>query len=113
MRTPPAIFKANAKTLVDEDEEITILYHNGKVVSIDGQSLWMVLRVCDGQRESGIGKNALQIISEHICTGLQKLHSFTWANLPNIDTSRGQTAFSYKKWDLQYQDSISDVISLG
>jgi argininosuccinate synthase len=56
MRTPPPIVKANFRNLVDEDEEITILYHNGKVVSIDGQSLWMVLRVCDGQRESGIGK---------------------------------------------------------
>ncbi|KAM3588989.1 hypothetical protein VKS41_001419 [Umbelopsis sp. WA50703] len=83
MRTPPPIVKANFRNLVDEDEEITILYHNGKVVSIDGQSLWMVLRVCDGQRESG------------------------------IDTSRGQTAFSYKKWDLQYQEGISDIISLG
>jgi Rab3 GTPase-activating protein regulatory subunit N-terminus len=57
MRTPPPVIKANTRNVVDEDEEITILYHNGKVVSIDGQSLWMVLRVCDGQRESGIGKN--------------------------------------------------------
>jgi hypothetical protein len=33
--------------------------------------------------------------------------------LTNLDTSRGQTAFSYKKWDLQYQEGISDIISLG
>jgi hypothetical protein len=59
MRTPPAIMKTNTRKLIDEDEEITILYHNSKVVSIDGQSLWMVLRVCDGQRESGIGKSRL------------------------------------------------------
>ena len=62
MRTPPAVIKANTRNVVDEDEEITILYHNGKVVSIDGQSLWMVLRVCDGQRESGIGKNNMIMI---------------------------------------------------
>lgn len=63
MRTPPPIAKANFRNLVDEDEEITILYDNGTVVSIDGQSLWMVLRVCDGQRESGIGKNTRKTLN--------------------------------------------------
>ncbi|KAI8072962.1 Rab3 GTPase-activating protein regulatory subunit N-terminus-domain-containing protein [Gongronella butleri] len=63
-----------------EDEDITLLFKNGRIVSIDGQSLWMVLRVCDGQRESG------------------------------IDTSKMHTAFTYKKWQLdqeQISDVIS------
>ncbi|KAI9315839.1 Rab3 GTPase-activating protein regulatory subunit N-terminus-domain-containing protein [Dichotomocladium elegans] len=49
-RTPPPVYKTVAHTC--EDEEITILFEGNRVVSIDGQSLWMVLRVCDGQRES-------------------------------------------------------------
>lgn len=54
MRTPPPIYKTVAHGC--DDEEITILFEGNRVVSIDGQSLWMVLRVCDGQRESGIGQ---------------------------------------------------------
>ncbi|KAI7901960.1 Rab3 GTPase-activating protein regulatory subunit N-terminus-domain-containing protein [Cokeromyces recurvatus] len=83
IRTPPPISKiANQKSL-HEDEDITVLFKENRVVSIDGQSLWMVLRVCDGQRESG------------------------------IDASRMHTAFTYKKWDLQHQDEVNDIISLG
>ena len=55
IRTPPPVYKT-AATQSWQDEEITLLFQGNKVVSIDGQSLWMVLRVCDGQRESGIGK---------------------------------------------------------
>ncbi|CAO3610495.1 unnamed protein product [Cunninghamella blakesleeana] len=67
----------------NQDEEITLLFGNNKIISIDGQSLWMVLRVCDGQRESG------------------------------IDPSKMQTAFTYKKWQLDQQECIRDIISLG
>ncbi|KAG0165574.1 Rab3 GTPase-activating protein non-catalytic subunit, partial [Apophysomyces sp. BC1015] len=83
MRTPPPVFKMSPHITTNEDEEITILFEGNKVVSIDGQSLWMVLRVCDGQRESA------------------------------IDASRMQTAFSYKKWEFLEQDGIRDVVSLG
>ncbi|KAI8887007.1 hypothetical protein K501DRAFT_242977 [Backusella circina FSU 941] len=83
IRTPPPVFKVSPHKFVNEDEDITILFENNKVVSIDGQSLWMVLRVCDGQRESG------------------------------IDASRMHTAFNYKKWDLQHQGQVRDVVSLG
>lgn len=83
VRTPPPVFKILNQQSFNEDEDITILFTGNKVVSIDGQSLWMVLRVCDGQRESG------------------------------IDASRMHTAFTYKKWDLHHQDEVKDVISLG
>ncbi|KAI7886753.1 hypothetical protein K492DRAFT_189853 [Lichtheimia hyalospora FSU 10163] len=79
MRTPPPIYKTVTHTC--DDEEITILFEGNRVVSIDGQSLWMVLRVCDGQRES--------------------------------DASRMQTAFTYKKYELQKQGRVRDVVSLG
>lgn len=62
MRTPPPVFKVSSEILTGEDEEITILFKGNRVVSIDGQSLWMVLRVCDGQRESGIGKDQHVIV---------------------------------------------------
>lgn len=83
IRTPPPIFKVSNQQFVTEDEDISILFAGNRVVSIDGQSLWMVLRVCDGQRESG------------------------------IDASRMHTAFTYKKWDLQHQDQVLDIVSLG
>ena len=83
VRTPPPVFKIVNRATTNEDEDITILFQGGKVVSIDGQSLWMVLRVCDGQRESG------------------------------IDASRMHTAFTYKKWDMQHQDEVRDIVSLG
>ncbi|KAI8643791.1 Rab3 GTPase-activating protein regulatory subunit N-terminus-domain-containing protein [Parasitella parasitica] len=83
IRTPPPIFRVSSQQFVTEDEDISILFAGNRVVSIDGQSLWMVLRVCDGQRESG------------------------------IDASRMHTAFTYKKWDLQHQDQVLDIASLG
>ncbi|KAI7891097.1 Rab3 GTPase-activating protein regulatory subunit N-terminus-domain-containing protein [Mucor mucedo] len=83
IRTPPPIVKVSQGHKLTEDEDITILFRGNRVVSIDGQSLWMVLRVCDGQRESG------------------------------IDASRMHTAFTYKKWDLQHQKEVKDIISLG
>ncbi|KAG0763735.1 hypothetical protein G6F57_006162 [Rhizopus arrhizus] len=83
MRTPPPVFKVSSLSQPKEDEDITILFEGKKVVSIDGQSLWLVLRICDGQRESG------------------------------IDASRMHTAFQYKKWELQHQDQVKDVVSLG
>lgn len=83
MRTPPPTFKVPAHSQLKEDEDITILFEGNRVVSIDGQSLWLVLRVCDGQRESG------------------------------IDASRMHTAFQYKKWELQHQDQVKDIVSLG
>ncbi|KAI9360957.1 Rab3 GTPase-activating protein regulatory subunit N-terminus-domain-containing protein [Pilaira anomala] len=83
IRTPPPVIKTGTHHSINQNEDITILFRSNRVVSIDGQSLWMVLRVCDGQRESG------------------------------IDASRSHTAFTYKKWDLQHQDEIKDIISLG
>lgn len=83
IRTPPPVVKISNQHLLTEDEDITILFKGNRVVSIDGQSLWMVLRVCDGQRESG------------------------------IDASRMHTAFTYKKWDLQHQHEVKDIVSLG
>ncbi|GAA5811393.1 hypothetical protein MFLAVUS_004828 [Mucor flavus] len=83
VRTPPPVVKISNQQALNQDEDITILFGGNRVVSIDGQSLWMVLRVCDGQRESG------------------------------IDASRMHTAFTYKKWDLQHQEEVRDVISLG
>ncbi|KAI9487190.1 MAG: Rab3 GTPase-activating protein regulatory subunit N-terminus-domain-containing protein [Benjaminiella poitrasii] len=83
IRTPPPISKITNQKSLHEDEDITILFKENRVVSIDGQSLWMVLRVCDGQRESG------------------------------IDASRMHTAFTYKKWELQQQDEVNDIVSLG
>ncbi|KAI7849297.1 Rab3 GTPase-activating protein regulatory subunit N-terminus-domain-containing protein [Circinella umbellata] len=82
IRTPPPVYKT-AATQSWQDEEITLLFQGNKVVSIDGQSLWMVLRVCDGQRESG------------------------------IDSSRMHTAFTYKKYEFQKHDQVKDVVSLG
>lgn len=83
IRTPPPVVKISNQQILTEDEDITILFRGNRVVSIDGQSLWMVLRVCDGQRESG------------------------------IDASRMHTAFTYKKWYLQHQDEVKDIVSLG
>ncbi|KAI8997341.1 Rab3 GTPase-activating protein regulatory subunit N-terminus-domain-containing protein [Pilobolus umbonatus] len=77
--TPPPTFKVSPLMFMDEDEDITILFEGNKVVTIDGQSLWLALRVCDGQRESG------------------------------IDSSRMHTAFIYKKWDLNHQDQVLDI----
>ncbi|KAI9277015.1 Rab3 GTPase-activating protein regulatory subunit N-terminus-domain-containing protein [Phascolomyces articulosus] len=82
VRTPPPVYKTAANQSW-QDEEITLLFQGNKVVSIDGQSLWMVLRVCDGQRESG------------------------------IDSSRMHTAFTYKKYEFQKHDQVKDVVSLG
>ncbi|KAI8145042.1 Rab3 GTPase-activating protein regulatory subunit N-terminus-domain-containing protein, partial [Fennellomyces sp. T-0311] len=80
IRTPPPVYKtATAQSW--QDEEITLLFQGNKVVSIDGQSLWMVLRVCDGQRESG------------------------------IDSSRMHTAFTYKKYEFQKHEQVKDVQS--
>ncbi|KAI8361824.1 Rab3 GTPase-activating protein regulatory subunit N-terminus-domain-containing protein [Choanephora cucurbitarum] len=72
MRTPPPVFRAHQSA--HQDEDITILFRGNRVVSVDGQSLWMALRVCDGQRESG------------------------------IDASRMHTAFTYKKWELKQEE---------
>ncbi|CEP13308.1 hypothetical protein [Parasitella parasitica] len=83
IRTPPPTFRVSSQQFVTEDEDISILFAGNRVVSIDGQSLWMVLRVCDGQRESG------------------------------IDASRMHTAFTYKKWEFQHQDQVLDFASLG
>ncbi|KAI8097122.1 Rab3 GTPase-activating protein regulatory subunit N-terminus-domain-containing protein [Halteromyces radiatus] len=80
---PSNYFNVQHTTHHQDDEEITLLFDNNKVISIDGQSLWMVLRVCDGQRESG------------------------------IDASKMQTAFTYKKWQLDKQEKVRDIISMG
>ncbi|KAI9305251.1 Rab3 GTPase-activating protein regulatory subunit N-terminus-domain-containing protein [Cunninghamella echinulata] len=83
LQSTPVAPSTTMITKNNQDEEITLLFSNNKIISIDGQSLWMVLRVCDGQRESG------------------------------IDPSKMQTAFTYKKWQLDQQDTIRDIISLG
>ncbi|ORX56148.1 hypothetical protein DM01DRAFT_1382443 [Hesseltinella vesiculosa] len=81
--TPEQKFGAGTLATHHDDEDITLLFDNNHVVSIDGQTFWAVLRVCDGQRESG------------------------------YDASKMRSSFSYKKWYLDQQEQINDVISLG
>jgi hypothetical protein len=76
----------------NEAEEITILFEGGKVVSIDGKSLWMVLRIC-------VGSNQYE-------------SSNTLSNSTG-ESSTGGTTFAYKKWHFEEQENVVDVVSFG
>ena len=80
------------KSFNEADEEITILFEGGKVVSIDGKSLWMVLRIC-------VGSNQYE-------------SSNTLSNSTG-ESSTGGTTFAYKKWHFEEQENVVDVVSFG
>ncbi|GES94150.1 rab3 GTPase-activating protein non-catalytic subunit [Rhizophagus clarus] len=89
--------KSTSHSFNEADEEITILFEGGKVVSIDGKSLWMVLRIC-------VGSN-------------QHESNNTLSN-PTGESSAGQgpggtTSFAYKKWHFEGQEDVVDVVSCG
>ncbi|KAF9118547.1 Rab3 GTPase-activating protein non-catalytic subunit [Mortierella sp. 14UC] len=69
-----------------DEDEMTILHEGGKVVCIEGESLWVVLRLSNGSSRVS-------------------------------DTSSAQATqtptFAYKKWSLQNQDLMVDVVSCG
>ncbi|CAJ0841700.1 14100_t:CDS:10 [Entrophospora sp. SA101] len=90
------------------DEEITILHEGGKVVSIDGKSLWTVLRVCNSHYYNDCHHNQQR---QH-----QKFNStpeFFGGN-GGIDGDDGSTtAFAYKKWYFEGRGKVFDVVSCG
>ncbi|GJJ73597.1 Rab3 GTPase-activating protein non-catalytic subunit [Entomortierella parvispora] len=67
----------------EDEDEMTILHEDGKVVCIEGESLWVVLRLSSGSGRQG------DPISVQAAT------------------------FAYKKWSLMNQDLLVDVISCG
>ncbi|KAK5815835.1 Rab3 GTPase-activating protein regulatory subunit N-terminus-domain-containing protein, partial [Linnemannia elongata] len=65
-----------------DEDEMTILHEGGKVVCIEGESLWVVLRLSNGSSR--------------------------------VTVQATQTpTFAYKKWSLQNQDLMVDVVSCG
>ncbi|KAF9431741.1 Rab3 GTPase-activating protein non-catalytic subunit, partial [Entomortierella beljakovae] len=68
----------------EDEDEMTILHEGGKVVCIEGESLWVVLRL----------SNSSSITSD----GVQ---------------SNQAPTFAYKKWSLQNQDLLVDIVSCG
>ncbi|KAG0237927.1 Rab3 GTPase-activating protein non-catalytic subunit [Actinomortierella wolfii] len=86
--TPVISLKArigSGKMPGEDDDEMTIVYEGGRVVCIEGESLWVALRVSNNQ-----GKSQER----------------------NIHAAQAPT-FAYKKWHLQNQDHMVDVISCG
>lgn len=81
----------------EADEEITILFEGRKVVSIDGKSLWMVLRICVGSNQYD-SNNTLSNSTGESSTG----------QVPG-----GTTSFAYKKWHFEGQEDVVDVVSCG
>ncbi|KAF9923588.1 Rab3 GTPase-activating protein non-catalytic subunit [Linnemannia zychae] len=69
-----------------DEDEMTILHEGGKVVCIEGESLWVVLRLSNGS-----------------------------SRVPDANSVQAtQTpTFAYKKWSLQNQDLMVDVVSCG
>ncbi|CAJ0628568.1 6630_t:CDS:10 [Entrophospora sp. SA101] len=88
--------------------QITILHEGGKVVSIDGKSLWTVLRVCNSHYYNDCHHNQQR---QH-----QKFNStpeFFGGN-GGIDGDDGSTtAFAYKKWYFEGRGKVFDVVSCG
>lgn len=87
--TPVVSIKARigvGKVPGEDEDEMTILHEGGKVVCIEGESLWVVLRLCNGSTRPSDNKYG--------------------------QTSQAPT-FAYKKWSLQNQDLMVDVISCG
>ncbi|CAG8614673.1 13235_t:CDS:2, partial [Racocetra fulgida] len=84
---PSSPQKTYHQSFIEIDEEITILFKGGKVVSIDGKSLWTVLRICINSGNVGI---------------------------PDTPTTTGgSTSFAYKKWRFEGQEAVLDVVSCG
>ncbi|KAF9953225.1 Rab3 GTPase-activating protein non-catalytic subunit [Mortierella alpina] len=84
--TPVVSIKArvgSGKVPGEDEDEMTILHEGGKVVCIEGESLWVVLRLSSGSGQS----KAVQA-----------------AQAPT---------FAYKKWSLQNQDLLVDIVSCG
>ncbi|KAF9178184.1 Rab3 GTPase-activating protein non-catalytic subunit [Haplosporangium sp. Z 767] len=70
----------------EDEDEMTILHEDGKVVCIEGESLWVVLRLSGS--------------------------SSRLSDTRSVQASQAPT-FAYKKWSLQNQDLMVDVISCG
>ncbi|KAF0532584.1 Rab3 GTPase-activating protein non-catalytic subunit [Gigaspora margarita] len=79
--------KTSHQSFVEIDEEITILFEGGKVVSIDGKSLWTILRICISSGNIGISDSP--------------------------PTTGGSTSFAYKKWRFEDNEAVLDVVSCG
>ncbi|RIA93215.1 Rab3 GTPase-activating protein regulatory subunit N-terminus-domain-containing protein [Glomus cerebriforme] len=89
--------KSTSQSFNEADEEITILFEGEKVVSIDGKSLWMVLRICVGSNQYEIS-NTLSNSTGESSTG---------------QGPGGTTSFAYKKWHFEGQEDVVDVVSCG
>ncbi|CAB4463503.1 unnamed protein product [Rhizophagus irregularis] len=89
--------KSASHSFNEADEEITILFKGEKVVSIDGKSLWMVLRICVGSNQYD-SNNTLSNSTGESSTG----------QVPG-----GATSFAYKKWHFEGQEDVVDVVSCG
>ncbi|KAG0301717.1 RNA-splicing factor [Dissophora globulifera] len=89
--TPVISIKARigvGKVSGEDEDEMTILHEGGKVVCIEGESLWVVLRLSNGSSRSAYGDGK------------------------SVQASQAPT-FAYKKWSLQNQDLMVDIISCG
>ncbi|KAF9282261.1 Rab3 GTPase-activating protein non-catalytic subunit [Mortierella alpina] len=87
--TPVVSIKArvgSGKVPGEDEDEMTILHEGGKVVCIEGESLWVVLRLSSGSGRSSESKAAQAVQAP---------------------------TFAYKKWSLQNQDLMVDIVSCG
>lgn len=100
----------------EDEDEMTILHEGGKVVCIEGESLWVVLRLSNGS--SRLSSKTLALL--FCATG--RLAHFWGVDYGNSRTplhltvdNKGSVAptFAYKKWSLLNQDLLVDVVSCG
>ena len=89
--------KSISQSFNEPDEEVTILFEGEKVVSIDGKSLWMVLRICVGSNQYG-NNNTLGNSTGESSTS---------------QGPGGTTSFAYKKWHFEEQENVVDIVSCG
>ncbi|CAG8575004.1 1828_t:CDS:10 [Funneliformis mosseae] len=89
--------KLDSQSFNEADEEITILFEGGNVVSIDGKSLWLVLRICAGSNHYESG-NILTSSTGEASAG---------------QGPDGTTSFAFKKWHFEGQENVVDVVSCG
>ncbi|KAF9214374.1 Rab3 GTPase-activating protein non-catalytic subunit [Podila verticillata] len=85
--TPVISIKARigtGKVPGEDEDEMTILHEGGKVVCIEGESLWVVLRLSNGSSRLSIDNKG-----------------------------SAAPTFAYKKWSLLNQDLLVDVVSCG
>lgn len=98
----------------EDEDEMTILHEGGKVICIEGESLWVVLRLSNGSHQSS-GNVKEGSIKDVFC--LEPKHIRINSGDISVDGKYGQTSqaptFAYKKWSLQNQDLMVDVISCG